>query len=287
MVTRNRTKRSGQMQEMSRLAEAFVELDTGASLSATLIDTVNAACDRIEDSKVPTTLLVWLDGQAGEAPSDPYPARLGVHAINRWERALRRLERLPALTVTALRGVCRGPALDLLLTTDLRIAAPDSALAPAMVAGATWPGMSLYRLASALGPARARRIALLGLELPVADAAQWGLVDEVTEDLVASVTSAIARLGDRNRTELAIRRQLLAEARPRSRTRPVRISPPATARCAWSTWVHQSPSRWPLDGGRLARAGCRATRAGGRRTDERYPWTDPANAISILANGVS
>ena len=216
MVTRNRTNRSDQMQEMSRLTDAFVELDAGAPLSATLIDTVNAVCDRIEDSTVPTTLLVWLDGQSDEGDeqaTELYPARLGVHTINRWERALRRLERLPALTVTALRGVCRGPALDLLLTTDLRIAAPGSALAPAMVAGATWPGMGLYRLASALGPSRARRLALLGLDLPVADAAHWGLVDEVAEDLAGAVTSAITQLRDRNRTELAIRRQLLAEAR--------------------------------------------------------------------------
>jgi isomerase DpgB len=204
------------MHQLSRLTDAYLRIDAGAALSDALIDTVNEACDRVEDGAAKNpALLVWLDG-TGTPAAEPYPHHLGVHTVNRWERALRRLERVPALTLAVVHGACRGPALDLLLTTDYRIATPDSALHAPVVAGGAWPGMALYRLASQLGTARARRLGLLGLDLPVAEAVAWGLVDEVAGDTAAAARTVLTSLAGHRGTELAIRRQLLSEARSTS-----------------------------------------------------------------------
>jgi isomerase DpgB len=195
------------MHELSRLTDFYLEIHAGTALSGALIQTVAEVCDRVEDSKKDTAVLLRLSGGGGA-----YSHELGVHTVNRWERTLRRLERLPALTIAVVDDVCEGPALDLLLTTDYRISTPDSTLRAALVAGGTWPGMALHRLASQLGVARARRLGLLGMDVTAAQAAQWGLVDEVSDDPASAAREVLAALANRSGTELAIRRQLLSEA---------------------------------------------------------------------------
>jgi isomerase DpgB len=125
---------------------------------------------------------------------------------------LRRLERLPAVTVAVLDGACRGPALDVLLTTDYRLATPDARLGVGSLDGSTWPGMALYRLAHQLGPARARQLALFGVELPASRALDWGLLDEVVPDPEERSQELLAGFGTVSGKELAVRRQLLGEA---------------------------------------------------------------------------
>jgi isomerase DpgB len=204
------------MPELSRLTDVYLRIDAGAALSDALIDAVNEACDRVEDTSKNVALLVWLDGSGDEPAAEPYPHHLGVHTVNRWERALRRLERVPALTLAVVHGACRGPALDVLLTTDYRITTPDSLLRAPVVAGGAWPGMALYRMVSQLGTARARRLGLLGLDLPAKEALGWGLVDQLAEDTAQAARTVLTTLAGHRGTELAIRRQLLSEARSTS-----------------------------------------------------------------------
>jgi isomerase DpgB len=184
-----------------------LQLDPAAPLSGGLADQVAAACAVAEEEQTP--LLVRLPG------ADPDELRLDgldVHTVTRWERTVRRLEQLPVVTLTVADGVCQGPALDLLLATDHRIAAPDTRLRVVLINGSTWPGMSLYRLAHQLGLARARQAALFGVGLPARQAADWGLLDEVVADIEAGTRAALARLSGINGREFAIRRRLLAEA---------------------------------------------------------------------------
>ena len=58
------------------------------------------------------------------SPANRWPRDLTVALVSKWERALRRLERLPAATIAVADGDCGGPALDALLATDYRIASP-------------------------------------------------------------------------------------------------------------------------------------------------------------------
>ncbi len=199
------------MSELSRLTDVFLEVDRTATLSTGLIDEVNKVCDTVENAGKDVALLVHLTGDVNQQ-ADPWPHDLGIHTVNKWERALRRLERLPALTMTVLSGTCRGPALDLLLATDCRIATPGSALRTSLVGGSTWPGMSVYRLANQLGASRSRQLALLGTGIPAARAVEWGLLDALVEDPLDGSRQVLDALAGVTGTELAIRRQLLTEA---------------------------------------------------------------------------
>jgi isomerase DpgB len=197
--------------ELSRLTDVFLEVDRTAALSTGLIDEVNKVCDTVENAGKDVALLVHLTGDVNQQ-ADPWPHDLGIHTVNKWERALRRLERLPALTMTVLDGTCRGPALDLLLATDHRIATPGSALRTSLVGGSTWPGMSVYRLANQLGASRSRQLALLGTGIPAARAVEWGLLDALVDDPLDGTRQVLDALAGVVGTELAIRRQLLTEA---------------------------------------------------------------------------
>jgi isomerase DpgB len=197
---------------LSALTDVYLAVDGGAPLSRSLIASVTGACARIEEGEgKDLTLLVHIDG-SNPGAAEPWPHETEIHLVNQWERALRRLERLPALVLTVAGGACRGPAFEVLLATDYRVAAPDLTLETVPVAGSSWPGMGLYRIANQLGVAAARRMLVLGSTLSATQAAHVGLVDEVAEDTLAQARAVLdANAGTAGR-ELAIRRQLIMEA---------------------------------------------------------------------------
>ncbi|NVI90859.1 enoyl-CoA-hydratase DpgB, partial [Actinomadura sp. BRA 177] len=118
-------------------------IDGREPLTPEAVAAVTAICDAVEDGAGDGLVVVRASG----APGDRAPDGLTVGLVSKWERALRRLERLPALTIAVLDGDCGGPALDALLATDHRIATPAVRLVPPVRAGAAWPGLALYRLA--------------------------------------------------------------------------------------------------------------------------------------------
>jgi isomerase DpgB len=184
----------------------LADVDLAVAGTVVPVDQVNAVCARAEATGAP--VLLRLGGaDVGAAPYDDAT----VQTVNRWERALRRLERLPAMTVAAADGRCTGPALDVLLTVDYRVGSAATRLAVPSVGAGPWPGMALYRLANQVGTGRARRLALFGSELPAAQAADWGLLDEVVDDPLSRAAQVIAGAGGNGR-ELSIRRRLLLEA---------------------------------------------------------------------------
>ncbi|WP_344086145.1 enoyl-CoA-hydratase DpgB [Luedemannella helvata] len=185
--------------------ENVVRVDGGRPLSAASVAAVVAACDRAEDGG-PAVVRLIVSG----VPAQPWPADLDVALVNRWERALRRLERLPAATVAVAIGDCGGPALDALLATDYRVATTDARLVLPAAGGAAWPGMALYRLAQQAGVAGVRRAVLFGEPIDARRALQLRLVDELTDDLDAAVSETGP--GSDAGAELAIRRRLLLDA---------------------------------------------------------------------------
>lgn len=191
--------------------EADHSLTLGAeALSADLVARLNATCDIVEDTTDGDALLLRLGADAGTAAADRLPA--GVHLVNKWERALRRLERLPVATLAVATGTCHGRSAEALLATDYRIAGADLRLQLPMVGTATWPGMAIHRLAQQLGVARARRIALFGPELSAWQALELGLVDEVAEDPQAAAANALENLSGARGRDIAVRRRLLMDA---------------------------------------------------------------------------
>ena len=147
------------------------------------------------------------------APRGPWARDLNVALVSKWERGLRRLERLPAATIAVADGDCGGAALDALLATDYRIAAASARLLVPIAGGATWPGMALYRLASQAGAAAIRRAVLFGAPIGAAAALALHLVDEVADDLAAALAATAELAASRSSgPELAIRRQLMLDA---------------------------------------------------------------------------
>ncbi|MEV4567547.1 enoyl-CoA-hydratase DpgB [Nonomuraea sp. NPDC049419] len=185
---------------------AMLRIDGARPLTPDVVAEVNAACDAAVQHG---TLVVHVTG----APGDGWLSGVTVALVSKWERALRALERLPLPTLAIARGDCGGLALDAFLAADHRVAIGRPRLVLPVSAGATWPGMALYRLAQHGGGAAAvRRAALFGTPIGLEDALAAHLIDAVAADEEEAVAVAGRYGAGIAGPELAIRRQLLFEA---------------------------------------------------------------------------
>jgi isomerase DpgB len=195
--------------ELSDGIGLMAELDASQSL-VELTSVVTSICSDIESRNERSVLVVRLG--ATSKGCREWPGDVTIQAVNRWERAVRRLEQLPAASVAVAAGTCGGPALDLLLAFDFRIAAPDFRLMLPVSDGHFWPGMSVFRLVRHAGLARARQIVLWDTDMPLAMATELSLIDRVSDDIPEAVRTATALIGRISGREMAVRRQLLDEA---------------------------------------------------------------------------
>lgn len=193
---------------MVTASDLILRVDGCRPLSADSLAELEAVCDAAEDGEAHAFLIVRVSGVPGPDWANDLPVAL----VSKWERGLRRLERLPAVTIAVAEQDCGGPALDALLAADYRIMPVGAKLIVPVVAGATWPGMALYRLArQAAGTAPARRAVLFGTPIGAAAAQAIGVIDEVTGNTTIAIEKAMEVAAARG-TELAIRRQLMQEA---------------------------------------------------------------------------
>ncbi|MFD6940721.1 enoyl-CoA-hydratase DpgB [Streptomyces goshikiensis] len=211
----NNEQMNGVMNAISEIdaqpeADALVlRIDGTKPLSADVIAAVTAVCDRAEDGAGQGHVIVRVSG----APAAPWTEDLTVAPVSKWERVLRRLERLPAATIAVAEGDCGGLALDALLATDYRIATGSVRLMMPTADGTLWPGMALYRLANhAASAAAIRRALLFGIPIDAAEAVALHLVDEVSEDVASSLARFTGRTAVLSGRDLAIRRQLMFDA---------------------------------------------------------------------------
>jgi isomerase DpgB len=188
--------------------DLVVRVDGRCSLSADLVTALGAVCDSAEDRGDRNTVILHVSG----APREPADGDVAVALVSKWEHALRRLERLPAATISVVSGECGGVALEVLLATDYRIATSSVRLLMPTRAGQTWPGMVLYRLARQGGAAAVRRAVLFGVPITAVDAVTMHLIDELTTDTPGALAAAEQLAQAVPGAELAIRRQLMQEA---------------------------------------------------------------------------
>ncbi|MFC6086891.1 enoyl-CoA-hydratase DpgB [Sphaerisporangium aureirubrum] len=188
--------------------ELVLRIDGTRPMSAASVEAVQALCDRAEDHDGPGMVTLHVSG----APDASRPRDLSVGLVSKWERALRRLERLPVITVAVASGDCGGIALDVLLAADVRLAATGTRLLPAVDGDGAWPGMALHRLAQQAGTAWTRRAVLLGAPIDADEALAVHLFDRVTDDPAAALAAVAERAGTLAGAEPAIRRQLILDA---------------------------------------------------------------------------
>ncbi|MEV4449893.1 enoyl-CoA-hydratase DpgB [Streptomyces mirabilis] len=207
-MTRGKNARTTSMEAPDTDA-LVLDIDGRRPLSAESVDAVSGVCDRAEDSGGQSRVIVRVSG----TPEAGWSGELTMTLVSKWERALRRLERLPASTIAVADGDCGGTALDAMLATDYRVATGALRLVIPIGHGATWPGMALYRLAQhGAGAAAIRRAVLFGTPIMAADALALDLVDELAADPSSALEAAGERAGAVSGTELAIRRQLMTDA---------------------------------------------------------------------------
>jgi enoyl-CoA hydratase/carnithine racemase len=133
-------------------------------------------------------------------------------------RVMERLESLRQPTIAALNGIAYGGGLELALACDLRLAADHVKLAAPEVGIATVPGWGMTtRLATVVGPARAKQMILTGLPIDADRAALWGLVSEVVPaaDLDTATDDLAARIAAQAPVAVQIAKQLIDATRPR------------------------------------------------------------------------
>jgi isomerase DpgB len=195
-------------------ADIILDIDASAPLTDALIRSVAEVCDRAEDSTEALVILRLADRSLPGTPETAWPGAAGVHDVNKWERVLRRLERLPAATLAVVQGAAGGPTLELLLAVDYRIGTPDVVVRPPFLGRDPWPGMLLHRLSQQTGVAAARRITLFGGEIPAERALHIGILDELApaDDLATPVAAAAKLAVGLTGSELAIRRRLVLDA---------------------------------------------------------------------------
>ncbi|MFJ4576929.1 enoyl-CoA-hydratase DpgB [Streptomyces sp. NPDC088846] len=187
-----------------------LRIDGTQPLSRELIARVQAFADQVEEGGPDSIAVLHLTGST--LASTPV-GDVDIALVNKWERTLRRIERLSATTVAVVHGDCGGTALEILLTTDCRLGTPDVLLRlpSGSGPGSAWPGMALYRLANQVGVARIRRATLFDTPVQTTTALELGLLDEIADGLEAAVAIALA-ITPRQGADVAVRRQLLLEA---------------------------------------------------------------------------
>ncbi|MBM9509252.1 enoyl-CoA-hydratase DpgB [Actinacidiphila acididurans] len=188
---------------------ARVDLDLSVPLTAETVAAVGDACARATASASPLLILRLTGGAATDVP---WPGQVDVYLVNKWEGALRRLERLDAYTVAVLDGRCSQGAFELLLATDHHLATHESTVSLSGRTDGVWPGALLHRLVHQVGLAKARRLALLPADLDAAALMDLDVLDNLVVDAESGIAEVVARAGGVDGTEVAVRRQLLLDA---------------------------------------------------------------------------
>jgi enoyl-CoA hydratase len=97
-------------------------------------------------------------------------------------RMARAWEELPQMTIAAIEGYAIGGGLALSVALDWRVIARDAFVSlPEISLGIPLTWGTLPRLVNLVGPARAKRLAILCERVSAADALAMGLVDEICE----------------------------------------------------------------------------------------------------------
>ncbi|MCU0829436.1 MAG: enoyl-CoA hydratase/isomerase family protein [Tabrizicola sp.] len=139
-------------------------------------------------------LILTGEGRVFSAGADLDGMREGLGASPAWQAASGALADFPGLTIAALNGTLAGGAMGLALACDLRIAVPSAQFFyPVMRLGYRPQPSDPGRLASLVGPSRAKTILLAGQRIDADTALSWGLIDRIcTPDTLIDTAKALA-----------------------------------------------------------------------------------------------
>lgn len=186
----------------------------GGSLDAATAAELAAATESLrEDREIRAVVIAARSGDFCTGPA----ADLDVHALRPDPASALATLRPPVVSV--LRGACRGEGLELALATDIRVGGPDTVLALDHVVSGRLPAWGgSQRLPRAVRPGPAVALALLGCDIPAAEAERLGLLHVVGDDPEAEADRIVETLA--SRAPLAL--ELTKEAVHRGSELPLR-----------------------------------------------------------------
>lgn len=138
---------------------------------------------------------IMSSGQGVEAIVEP----LAGDAPNWFQRAAYDWLRVPVPVIAALHGNCLGGGLQIALGADLRIAAPDTRLSVMEVNWGLIPDMAITRtLPRLVGIDVAKQLTYTGRVISGTEAAQLGIVTEVSDQPLAAARSLASEIASRS-----------------------------------------------------------------------------------------
>lgn len=188
-----------------------------------------AALDRAEANAVVRALVITGAGRGFCAGADlaEFDFEPGPDLVQRadpgpvieqaFNPTARRLQTLRMPTIAAVNGVAAGAGASLAMCCDIAIAATGASFIQAFSkiglvpdAGGSW------LLVERLGLARAMALAMTGDKLPAAQAKEWGMVWDVSDDCVGASLAMADKLAAMPTRALVATRALLRDASTRS-----------------------------------------------------------------------
>jgi enoyl-CoA hydratase/carnithine racemase len=201
------------------------------ALTLAMLADLDTACVAIDaDADVRVVIVTGAGARAFSAGADVV-AWSALSPLDMWrtwtrtgQRVLDRLESLRQPTIAVLNGVAFGGGLELALACDLRIAADHVQVGAPEVGIGTVPGWGMTtRLATVVGPARAKQMILTGSPIDAEKAAAWGMVSEVVpaEELADRAGELAARISAQAPIAVQVAKQLIDANRPRTSLEPL------------------------------------------------------------------
>jgi len=105
--------------------------------------------------------------------------RLDMSYHERFEKALRILEKMEKVVIVGMHGYCLGGALQLAMACDIRVSTADCQIGLPAIRESLVPGLGTWRLPRYVGWGRAKKLILGGENISGEDALNIGLVDHL------------------------------------------------------------------------------------------------------------
>ena len=200
------------MSELTNSRVVIVEFDANSQPNKVATDKLNEACYKAEKLGRDGVLVIkWCKADAkGSLPADEVNDELAVYQVSRWEKALRRVEKLDVATVAQVEADVTGTGMSLILLADYRISLKPLTFG-LKTDGYILPGMVIHRLAHQIGGAHARKMVLLGQAVDAEFLLQLGLIDQIVAAPNQAVADLVESLEQSVITDIAVRRRLLLE----------------------------------------------------------------------------
>lgn len=181
------------LEMMRELKELLTELETNQTVNVVVFESAD-----------PDFFLAHYDLAAKPAIAEALPSPTGYAA---WVDILVRLSRVPAVTISAIRGIARGAGSEFTLATDIRFASREKAILGQMEVGFTAlpGGGATGRLPALVGRGRTFEILLGGEDYSADLAERYGYVNRSIADaeFEAFVTAYASRVSKWDRRVIA------------------------------------------------------------------------------------